>query len=131
MSDEWSQQSESRPVDLDAIGDGDLVAVIVRDPASPDGYRIAGYVEGTTVPDGVEAAAAAPGPLGAPCSCGEVGLVYQGYSHQMPHVFRWPTLIYRCPACGRQISFMRLSAADARRALRVGMGVSDSPNGEP
>jgi hypothetical protein len=44
-------------------------------------------------------------------------------------VHPWPTLVYKCPACGRAVSFLRLSAEDARRALLGGLGVA--PSTEP
>jgi hypothetical protein len=108
---------------MEAIRDGDLVAVIVRDGASPGGFRVAGYCEGRAVPTGVEQAARGQG-LMVPCVCGETGLVYSGFSHQMPDVHPWPALNYACPSCGASVSFLRLSAADARRALRGGLGVA-------
>lgn len=125
MDERWSRVTDVRQVDLEAIRDGQLVAVILRDPSATEGYRVAAYCEGSTVPETVQEAESR-GTLMAPCACGAVGLVYHGYSHRMPDVFEWPTLIYRCPACGAELSFMRLSAADARRALGRGLGVSSS-----
>lgn len=115
--------TEIRSVDLDAIRDGELVAVIVRDDATPEGYRMAGYCDGRAVPESAEAAAAGRSVL-VPCLCGAVGLVYRGYSHHLPEVHRWPTLNYLCPTCGAALSFLRLSAADARRALKGGLGLA-------
>jgi len=118
-----SRATEIRKVDLEAIGDGDLVAVIVRDDAAREGFRVVGYCEGRAVPADVGSARAGQ-PLGVPCVCGRSELVYTAYSHRMPHVHRWPTLIYACPACGANVSFLRLTAEDARRALQVGLGVA-------
>lgn len=116
--------SETKAINLDEIGDGDLAAVIVHDKRAPGGFRIAGYCDGAAVPATVERAMT-PGSLRAPCVCGEVGLVYRGHSHAMPDVHPWPTLTYYCPSCGRTISYMRLTAADARRAMAGGFGTSD------
>ncbi|MFN2252575.1 MAG: hypothetical protein ACK2UL_11725 [Anaerolineae bacterium] len=117
-------KKETKPVHLDEIEDGDLAAVIIEDKQSPGGFRVAGYCEGRAVPETVEEAQSSHR-LRAPCECGGVNLVYRGFSHEMPDVHPWPTFMYHCTDCGRTVSYMRLTAADARRAMASGLGTSD------
>jgi hypothetical protein len=119
-----SDATEVRRINLDDIEDGDMVAVIVEEPNRPGSFRVAGYCDGRAVPETVEQAKLGLRPLRAPCVCGEVDLRYVSYSHVMPAVHPWPTLIYRCTACNRRLSFLRLTAADARRAMAGGVGTS-------
>jgi len=116
--------TEIRRIDLDDIEDGDMVAVIVEEPDRPGGFRIAGYCDGRAVPETVEQAKYGLRQLRTACVCGDVDLRYVGYSHKMPDAHPWPTLIYQCRACQRKLSFMRLTAADARRAMIGGYGTS-------
>ena len=121
--------TEVRRINADEIEDGDLVAVIVEEPGKPGEYRVAGYTDGAGVPDSVEKAVTGLARLRSPCLCGEVALRYEGFSHRMPAVHPWPTLIYRCTVCGRKLSFLRLTAADARRALSGGLGTAPDEGG--
>jgi hypothetical protein len=116
---------ESKPINLDEIVDGELVAVIVQDKQAPGGFHVAGYCDGLAVPQSVEEALGGFR-LRAPCECGGVDLVYRGFSHEMPDAHPWPTLTYHCVTCGRTVSYLRLTAADARRAMAGGFGTSDS-----
>lgn len=115
---------ETKAVQLDEISDGDLAAVIVHDAEAPGGFRVAGYCDGAAIPSTVERAKAGSS-MRAPCVCGGVDLVYRGYSHAMPDVHPWPTLTYFCTSCGKTLSYMRLTAEDARRAMSGGFGTSD------
>lgn len=118
-------KKETKPVHLDDIEDGELVAVIVEDKRSPGGFHVAGYCDGLAVPKTV-AEAQGGFRLRAPCECGGVELVYRGFSHEMPDVHPWPTLMYFCMSCRRTVSYLRLTAADARRAMSGGFGTSDA-----
>ena len=91
-------------------------------------YEVAGYCDGQAVPETVADAKRGPRRLRAPCVCGATGLRYLGFSHKMPDVHPWPTLIYRCRLCKRTLSFLRLTADDARRALAEGVGVWPPPD---
>jgi hypothetical protein len=122
MATEGDKGTEVRRVNLDDIEDGDIVAVIVEERGQSGMFHVAGYADGKAVPHTVEQAKYGLVPLRTACVCGEVDLRYAGYSHKMPDVHPWPTLIYRCAVCGRTLSFLRLTADDARRAMVGGFG---------
>ena len=120
--------TEIRRVNLDDIHDGDLVVVIVEEPGRSVDYEVVGYTDGQAVPESVAQAKGGSRRLRAPCVCGGVNLSYVGFSHQMPEVHPWPTLIYRCNTCKRTLSLLRLTAEEARRSLGSGLGTWPAPD---
>jgi hypothetical protein len=119
---DMDEGTEIRRLNTRDIRDGDLVVVIVEEPGHPGAYRVVGYTDGAAVPLSVAEARRGPRRLKAPCVCGSTSLTYVGFSHEMPDVHPWPTLIYRCGSCQRTLSLLRLTAEDARRAIDEGLG---------